>query len=141
MQGRAAHVRGERVQHINPLTSVAHIMSGIFDPTMTMVSHGLNLTLTRQTALNANLANLDTPGYTPTDVNFADALQDAMQTGEISEDAMVDRPDRAPGVDGNSVDLDMQMARVSQNATLYQASGKAMSRKLAMLRYVISEGA
>ncbi len=116
-------------------------MSGIFDPTMTMIGHGLNLSLTRQSALSANLANLDTPGYTPNDVNFAEALQEAMQTNQISEDAVVARPDKAPGVDGNSVDLDMQMARVSQNATLYQASSKAMSRKLAMLRYVISEGA
>jgi flagellar basal-body rod protein FlgB len=116
-------------------------MSGIFDPTMVMVGHGLDLTLTRQTAINANLANLDTPGYTPNDVNFAEALQEAMQTGEIGEDALMERPDKAPGVDGNSVDLDMQLARVSQNATLYQASSKVMSRKLAMLRYVISEGA
>ncbi len=116
-------------------------MSGIFDATMTMIGHGLNLSLTRQNALNANVANIDTPGYTPKDVNFADALKQAMETGSAQPDTLIDRPDKAPGPDGNAVDLDMQMARLSQNATLYQASGKAMSRKLAMLRYVISEGA
>lgn len=115
-------------------------MSGIFDATTAMIGHGLNLSLTRQNALNANVANMDTPGYTPRDVDFAAALERAMETNSVSAEALIERPDKAPGVDGNRVDLDMQMARLSQNATLYTAGSKAMSRKLAMLKYVISEG-
>ena len=116
-------------------------MSGIFDTTLTMLQRGMDLSLTRQTALHANVANLDTPGYTPRDLDFEGALSEAMRVGEASELSLIERPDRAAGADGNRVDLDIQMARIAQNATLYQAGSQATSRKLAMLRYVLSEGA
>jgi flagellar basal-body rod protein FlgB len=44
------------------------------------------------------------------------------------------------GLDGNGVDLDKTMVELSRNALLYGASAKAAGKKLAILRYVASDG-
>ena len=43
--------------------------------------------------------------------------------------------------DGNAVDLDRAMVALAQNGLQYAASAKAAGKKLAILRYVASDGA
>jgi flagellar basal-body rod protein FlgB len=109
----------------------------------------------RQLVLSSNVANLDTPGFTPSDVDFESALSKAQAAGKPvatnsrhlslnsaeSDIPTSERPDKVESRDGNSVDLDMQMARLGQNAVSYQANIKAASKKLAILKYAASEGA
>jgi flagellar basal-body rod protein FlgB len=45
-----------------------------------------------------------------------------------------------PGFDGNGVDLDRTMASLAQNALQYGACARAAGKKLAILRYVASDG-
>jgi len=42
--------------------------------------------------------------------------------------------------DGNTVDLDRTMVAMAENALQYGASAKAAGKKLAILRYVVSDG-
>ena len=136
-------------------------MSMIGDSTLTLLQAGLDVSLARQNTITANVANLDTPGFTPSDVDFATALQDAVEGSKLrmsradgghragmaergSADqrvAIIEQGDVEPGRDGNSVDLDAQMARLSQNGIFYQAQTRIVSKKLAMYRYIVSEGA
>ncbi len=119
-------------------------MSQMFDPTIMMLSRGLDVSLERQNALNGNVANLDTPGYVPRDVDFTAELERAMSAdhagAQAHEIGIIERPDKPASADGNAVDLDMQMARIAQNTTFYGAQTRAITRKLAMLRYAASEG-
>lgn len=123
------------------------------DPLMSFLKRGMDVSLKRQNVLNSNLANIDTPGYTPKDVKFKEALKGSMKENigmEGTSDshfepatppddiATYERPDEAPGPDGNSVNLDTQMGRTAQNSQLYQATTRVMSKKLATLKYVIS---
>jgi len=55
-------------------------------------------------------------------------------------DAVVPLAGSSPGLDGNTVDLDRTMVAMSENALLYGAATKAVSKKLAILRYVASDG-
>ncbi|MCA9565141.1 MAG: flagellar basal body rod protein FlgB [Myxococcales bacterium] len=120
-------------------------MSAINDSTLSLLERGLTVSLTRQNLLASNVANLDTPGFVPADVDFEGAMQAASRAGANRTARIAARhtsasPDRAPGVDGNAVDLDVQMGRIAQNNLLYGATTRAVSKKLALLRYVISEG-
>jgi flagellar basal-body rod protein FlgB len=133
-------------------------MSIINDQTLSLLGRSLNVSLARQNALASNVANLDTPGFTPRDVDFADALRaaesrDAMGLEKTSDKhideagaaahrdvQLVERADTAPGPDGNTVDLDAQMARVAENAIFYQANTRAVSKKLQLLKYVVNDG-
>jgi flagellar basal-body rod protein FlgB len=50
-------------------------MSGLIDPTTTLLTHALDGLTDRQSVISANLANIDTPGYQPKALDFQTALQ------------------------------------------------------------------
>ena len=128
-------------------------MHGIFDSTTQMLERALDVNMQRQLVLSSNIANLDTPGFTPRDVRFDQAMSDALararrgsqaerrdHTARPVAGAGCLRPDRAAGRDGNAVDLDVQMARLSQNSIAFEATTNAMTRRLRVLKYVVNDG-
>jgi len=54
-------------------------MSGLIDPTTSILEQALDGLTTRQSAISSNLANIDTPGYKPQTVDFETALQQEVQ--------------------------------------------------------------
>ncbi len=132
-------------------------MKLLFDRLSRTLEHGMNLRLQRANMISANLANADTPGYTPVDIKFDEALQ-SFQAGEVpgglhkthaahmGPDEGV--PEGAPEFDyfslpdgsGNSVDLDHESAKLAQNQLLYRATTKVYNKRTAMLKYAIAEG-
>jgi len=117
----------------------------IFDTLTKVVELSLDYRTWRQNLIAGNVANADTPGYTPVDLDFEETLQRAVDGGttgarDLSDVDVVFDPTRTPGLDGNSVDLDREMAKMQANAVLYQAGTKIISKKLALLNYAITEG-
>jgi flagellar basal-body rod protein FlgB len=53
---------------------------------------------------------------------------------------VVDLPSSNASLDGNTVDLDRTMVAMAENALQYGASARAAGRKLAILKYVASDG-
>jgi flagellar basal-body rod protein FlgB len=126
----------------------------------------------RHNLLSANLANVDTPGFRPKDLDFTAAMvsvenrsQDSAtleavttapghmqigvpigsasaQDGQLSPQDLpvVDLPSSNASLDGNTVDLDRTMVAMAENALQYGASARAAGRKLAILKYVASDG-
>lgn len=132
----------------------------IFDATLTTLERALDVRLARQAVLAGNVANADTPGFTPRELDFQAAMSAAAapeapaaaaRDGELPlagaggrsapERFVVDEPGAAPGLDGNAVDLDRTMGAIAENAIQYGAAAKAAAKKLAILRYVASDGA
>ncbi len=132
----------------------------IFDTTLTQVERSLDVRLARQTVLSGNVANVDTPGFKPKDVDFMAAMSQAMQSSESldrtshmhldasgqfgeasSPSAFVKEvAGGTPSFDGNEVDLDVTMSDMAQNAIQYGANARAATAKLAILKYVVSDG-
>ncbi len=133
----------------------------IFDATLTTLDRALDVRLARQVVLSGNVANADTPGFTPRDLDFQAAMAAtdvapespaaAPRAGDLPlaagggapapERFVVEEAGAAPGLDGNSVDLDRTMGAIAENAIQYGAAAKAAAKKLAILRYVASDGA
>jgi flagellar basal-body rod protein FlgB len=137
----------------------------IFDPTLQTLERALDARLDRHTVLAGNLANADTPGYQPRDVNVAAAmaapppappavdgappapghlplegfLPAAPLGANPEESAALASP--SPTLDGNAVDVDRTMVALAENALQYGAAARAAAKKLAILRYVASDGA
>jgi flagellar basal-body rod protein FlgB len=120
------------------------------DPASAALSKSLEGTSARQQAIAKNLANVETPGYLRQDVSFLDSLQSALDTsGSDHERAqriaavepftMTD-PSRPPKADGNSVDIDFEMAELAKNNLRFESSATALSLKIRMLRTAINEG-
>lgn len=113
----------------------------LFDTTLTTLKDALDLRLARQSVLAANLANADTPGYKPVDLDFEAAMAEASAGAAADpERFVVPAEGISPGFDGNGVDLDQAMVGVADNAIQYGAAARAASKKLAILRYVASDG-
>ncbi len=131
----------------------------LFDATLMTLERAMDARLVRQNVLAGNLANADTPGFAPKDIDFAKMMEGALEpappSGAIREGdlplsasllggpaPLVAAPDQtSPGIDGNSVDVDRTLAAVAENALQYGAAAKAAGKKLAILRYAASDGA
>jgi flagellar basal-body rod protein FlgB len=114
----------------------------------------LDLYQARHQVLAENIANSETPGYRARDLDFADELVAALTPADpASPDA--DAASGAPTVphvaptidrnatikpDGNSVALDTQMGRLSENAFKIVALTQILSSRYQSLKRVIDGG-
>ena len=127
----------------------------LFDKTLSQLENALDVRMVRHEVLSGNLANADTPGYVARDVDFAAAMAAAEAkeaprggAGHIPlaagaptiEVATVDASGAPAGMDGNAVDADRALVALAENGLQYGAAAKTAARKLAILRYVASDG-
>jgi len=118
----------------------------IFGPVLRGLRDALHLYESRQQVIAENLANVETPGYRARDMEFADELERAFDPGRARSEAEPLSPpeptvDRNASVkaDGNSVDVDLEMARLSDNALRIVALSRIVARKYAGMKQLISE--
>jgi len=132
-------------------------MSILFDRLQGTMSHALDYRLQRNNMIAANLANIDTPGYTPVELKFEDQLRsfldgdqpigmsatherhlshsDPIEQGEIEFD-----PFSLPDQKGNSVDLDHESSKLAENQLMYRTLITAYNKRVSFLQYVVREG-
>jgi flagellar basal-body rod protein FlgB len=135
----------------------------LFSFTQQLLELSMRVRGARHEILSANVANADTPGYRARDLDFKSVMDVALTPNDVSAEErehrleelsaspldlksatyIVEYPETAHGenrLDGNNVSLDRQMVLLTENALSYEAALTLLSRKLAGLRYVISEG-
>lgn len=133
----------------------------VFDNTLGTLERAMDVRLERQNVLAANIANADTPGYRARDIDVTQAMATATNAvpelppmpqmegtlvaphrPEQASSAIASHavPEGSAGLDGNSVDLDRTLVGLAENAVQYGAATRAASKKLAILRYVASDG-
>ncbi len=118
-----------------------------FDNALGIHEQAVNVRIQRAEILANNIANSDTPNYKARDIDFKSILQGVqdgqkplkmMQTdaghnsGLISSDFVAElmyRNPTQPSVDGNTVDVQAEMARYTKNAVDYQASFEFLNKK------------
>lgn len=120
----------------------------------------LDRTSARGSVLAHNLANVNTPGYKRMDLSFGDTLATALAGAGGGRLRLATthpqhlRPSlsgnsgprlvRGTGTtlrnDGNNVDIEAEMAVLSENAYYYQALVQEMNNRLGILRLAINEG-
>jgi len=102
----------------------------------------LDLTAARQRVLSHNLANINTPGFVRSDLDFSQALADAVRGGPKKLAYMDLEPlkdEASPArFDGNNVQLETELAEMSKNALMFQMAIQAMNARMATLRTAIT---
>jgi flagellar basal-body rod protein FlgB len=98
----------------------------------------------RQELISNNVANVNTPGYQRVDVDFHSALAAALDGGDttsqiegIAFSPQTD-PSGATRLDGSNVDVDKEMASLSENALDYQTLVATLRARFLMLQNVIN---
>ena len=122
------------------------MIEALFDSNNYQASKKLmDVTVLRQEALAANLANAETPGYRRVDVtrDFEAAFQDALKGGDTSKmkqmKAVIDVDRQAPMNDatGNTVDIEKEMVHLSENQIQHQLETRMITGRLARLKMAI----
>ena len=105
----------------------------------------------RHAVLAGNIANVDTPGYRPYDLEQIDAAQAPVamtttapdQIGSAATTTYTKTFDDGGGTqspDGNAVSLERELAKIDANRARYSTAAELVSRRLAMLRYAAGDG-
>lgn len=131
-------------------------MAGWLDgPVLNVLQKGLEASGMRQQVLSNNVANIDTPNFKRSDVDFQAVLGAVL--GEKSEilSMKLISPKHMPGLaggggsgvvtdqstslrnDGNNVDVDREMTNVAENGLYYNSLTRTISSQLGLLRMVI----
>jgi flagellar basal-body rod protein FlgB len=103
----------------------------------------LHVRAERTKVLAANIANESTPGYTARDLDFGAVMQEraAQENGELSLDSSAETLYRVPfhpSADGNTVEIGVEQAAFSQNASDFQTSLTFINMKLRGLAKAIN---
>lgn len=105
----------------------------------------IHLTNLRHGLIVSNIANVDTPDFIAKDIKFEQILNDeiiVMKTTNPyhikNEDYIfsnkVDEGSGQQWVDRNNVELDMEVAKMTENALLFQAALHMLSTKIKMFK-------
>jgi flagellar basal-body rod protein FlgB len=113
-----------------------------FDNVSAALEASLDLRLQRQALLTANLTNIDTPNYRPVDFKFQGFLTEAVDSAPTSKEAheIMTMTEGVETLDGNGVDLDTELVKMSDNSTRYNVQLELMRRQFAILRYAAGMG-
>lgn len=92
---------------------------GIFDSTQLVLDRAISGATMRNAVLANNVANADTPGFQPSDVDFHSALKGAIASGSSAIEAVRFEPEQGAPValraDGNGVDAEAESAKLAEN--------------------------
>jgi flagellar basal-body rod protein FlgB len=130
----------------------------IFDRTIGLLERAMDLRGARQRVIASNIANEETPGYRAKELQFKDVLSQASKgttmvrvrgthpghivigggnaqaRGRVTEVPAADLP-----LDANSVSLDTEMAKLSDNAMHYNTVAAVTSMRLRQLLSAIRD--
>jgi flagellar basal-body rod protein FlgB len=128
----------------------------VFDRTLHGLERSMDLRFKRHAVLASNVANSETPGYRARELDFAGQLEQAFRESPTSEvlktnprhidvtslsgEHIILDSTGAMGADGNNVDIDVQMGKVSTNARAYESAAGLVSQKFRMIKQFIRKG-
>ena len=128
--------------------------------TFQLLARVLDLRAGAQERIAGNLAHQDTPGYKARRLEFQEALKGALD-GDGALKAAATRPGHIGGTgaekiarvqgtetvtrggtgpDGNTVQPEEEMARMAENAVMFDAAAQIIGGKYRALKFVIREG-
>ncbi len=115
----------------------------VTDSQFDLLARSLDLASLRHRVIAQNVANVNTPGYHRLEIAFEDALARQLAQKEGTPTArlqpkLMERDDEPERLDGNNVDIDAEMGRLSKNSLLFNAYTQILANKLAAMRSAIT---
>lgn len=125
-----------------------------------IMEKALNASLARNDTISQNLANIDTPNYKRKDVAFEQYFTDSLNknnlVGNLTDKRHIainskdidkiqptmtdDNLEVSMRIDGNSVDVDSEMAYLAKNTIKYNALVQLINNNFSKIKNVIREG-
>jgi len=112
----------------------------VTDAVSQVLASALDGVTTRQQVIADNIANVDTPGFRATSVDFESQLKAAINDGEFASGEAVDpgviaTPTDTPvGANGNNVDLRKETLAAMQSQYQYQILTRAVTERFNLVK-------
>lgn len=115
---------------------------------------GLDYHFARHNVLTANLVHVDTPGFRAKDLTRRTGFEGALSTAISATSPLhigapprqdqgfrvVDDQGSAPGLDGNSVSIDRESAKLAANNIRYETLATLVTNNLSSLLWAANDG-
>lgn len=128
------------------------------DKTLKALTTALNFREMRQELISSNVANANTPGFKAKKLDFEEALARAldvdgqMQMGVTDErhhnvgnggfnnlePEVYDDPNGVVSENGNTVDVEAEMAKMAENKLMYDALVQLINKKMGIMKYAVN---
>ena len=124
-----------------------------------LLQKGLSASWARNAVIRNNIANVETPGFKASDVEFESLMAQAIKGSRFTAEKthpghrsfgsgnltdlnprIIQRRDLSMRMDGNNVDIDAENVRLAQNSLYYNTLLEKLNSDLRRLRSAISEG-
>ena len=108
---------------------------------LNLVEKALNIRSFYHRIISGNIANVETPNYKEKDIDFYSEIQKQMtgSSGSIDVKEKTEN-DGMNSIDGNTVDIEKQMVRMTENSIVFSSLVQVINKKFSMLKYAITEG-
>lgn len=133
--------------------------NALTDQSIVLLSKVLDMRAAKEKVIASNIANAETPGYSPVKFSFEDQLRNAVSNNNFSlktthsshipltpanlesikGEVTVEKDTTGIG-DLNGVSLEEEMIELSKNELLFETAAQLLSKKLSIRKYVISGG-
>lgn len=117
------------------------------DSGFTILEKLIQATQVRHKVLSSNIANVDSPKYRAKDVDFRSVLESESAGLKITDPRHIPSSPVSTGPsadlgakenqswgDDNNVELDMEVAKMTENGLLYEAGARLLSKKMLMIK-------
>lgn len=128
------------------------------DKTLKALTTAINFREMRQELISSNVANANTPGFKAKKMDFEEALARALDVdGQMHmnvkdgrhynvgnggfnnlEPEIYDNPNGVVSENGNTVDVEAEMAQMAENKLMYDALVQLINKKMGMMKYAIN---
>ena len=128
------------------------------DKTLKALTTALNFREMRQELISTNVANANTPGFKAKKLDFEEALARALDVdGQMKMNAIDERhhnvgnggfnnlepeiyddPNGVVSENGNTVDVEAEMARMAENKLMYDSLVQLINKKMGIMKYAIN---
>lgn len=127
---------------IGPTLALAVLAMPIEFGPVDQLTNAMTFHRERHAVLAGNVANVDTPGYRPLDLERKEPMTGADPSAppEYVRVESFDDGGALAGPDGNAVSVERELAKIDANRTRYETNSELVSRRLALLRYAAGDG-
>jgi flagellar basal-body rod protein FlgB len=128
------------------------------DKTLNALTTALNFRDMKNNLIASNVANANTPGFKAKKIDFEAALARALDVdGQMQMNAtderhfnvggggfnnlepeIYDNPNGVVSPDGNSVDVEAEMAQMAENKLMFDALVQLINKKMGIMKYAIN---
>jgi flagellar basal-body rod protein FlgB len=105
-----------------------------------LLERALNIRAQYHKVLSGNIANVETPNYKEKDIDFQSEIQRNSGTPNNVDIRESTDGDVIGSIDGNTVNMENQIVKMTENHMLFTSLVQVISKKFSMMRYVINEG-